>query len=93
MRAITFAKRNIKEMTRDPISYIFLIVFPIIMLFVMSAINNGIPSEAQVDTFKIENLSVGVCVFGLSFDMLFAALQISTDRSTAFLIYYFPSQY
>ena len=85
MRAITFAQRNIKEMLRDPISYIFLLAFPIIMLFVMSAINNGIPTEAQVDTFKIENLAVGVCVFGLSFDMLFAALQISTDRSTAFL--------
>jgi len=85
MRSIIFAKRNIKEIIRDPISYIFLFAFPIVMLFIMSAINAGIPESARVDTFKIENLSVGICVFSFSFDMLFAALQISSDRGTAFL--------
>lgn len=85
MRPLIFAKRNIKEIIRDPISYVFLLAFPIVMLFVMSAINSGLPPEAQVDTFKIENLSVGICVFGFTFDMLFAALHVSADRSTAFL--------
>lgn len=85
MRSLIFAKRNIKEIIRDPISYIFLLAFPIIMLIIMSIINKSIPAEAQVSTFKIENLSVGICVFGFTFDMLFAALHISADRDTAFL--------
>ena len=85
MRSIIFAKRNVKEIVRDPISYIFLLAFPIIMLFVMSIINSSIPAEAQVPAFKIENLSVGICVFSFTFDMLFAALHISADRDTAFL--------
>ena len=85
MRSVIFAKRNIKEIVRDPISYIFLLAFPIIMLFVMSIINSSIPAEAQVNTFKIENLAVGICIFGFTFDMLFAALHISADRNTAFL--------
>ncbi len=85
MRSFIFAKRNIKEIIRDPISYIFLLAFPIIMLIIMSIINKSIPTEAQVTTFKIENLSVGVCIFGFTFDMLFAALHISADRDTAFI--------
>lgn len=85
MRPLIFAKRNIKEIIRDPISYIFLLAFPVIMLILMSIINNSIPAEAQVTTFRIENLSVGVCIFGFTFDMLFAALLISADRDTAFL--------
>lgn len=85
MRSLIFAKRNVKEIARDPISYIFLLAFPLIMLFAMNAINSGLPEHAQVNTFKIENLSVGICVFAFSFDMLFAALQISSDRNTAFL--------
>lgn len=85
MRMLAFAKRNVREVLRDPISYIFLLAFPIIMLFVMSMINQGIPKEAQMTVYDIENLSVGICVFGFSFDMLFAALQISSDRNTAFL--------
>ena len=66
MRALIFAKRNVKEIIRDPISYVFLLAFPIIMLFIMNSINSGLPEQARVDTFKIENLSVGVCIFGFS---------------------------
>ena len=91
MKSITFSERNIKELLRDPISYIFLIIFPIAMLLVMTGINAGIPDYAQMTIYNIENLSAGICIFGFSFDMLFAALQISSDRNTSFLVRLYSS--
>ncbi len=91
MRAIVFAKRNLKELLRDPLSYIFCLGFPIVMLLVMTAINGILPSDAGMTIFSIENLTPGVAVFGLSFVMLFASLSVSKDRSGAFLIRLFSS--
>lgn len=81
-----FTKRNIKEILRDPLSYIFCIAFPLVMLIVMTLINSGIPAQAQMDVFDINNLAPGIVVFGFSFVMLFICLQISKDRSSAFLV-------
>ncbi len=85
MRIVTFSKRNIKELLRDPLSYIFCLGFPIAMLIIMTVINNSIPKEANMTIFRIDNLSHGIAVFGLSFIMLFAALLLSKDRKSAFL--------
>lgn len=91
MKALTFASRNIKEILRDPISWIFCVGFPIVMLALMSVINNSIPPEANMTVFSIENLSPGIMVFGFTFVMLFAALLVSGDRSEAFLLRVFTS--
>ena len=91
MKALTFAKRNIKELLRDPISWIFCVGFPIVMLVLMSVINESIPPEANMTIFSVENLSPGIMVFGFTFVMLFAALLVSGDRSEAFLLRVFTS--
>ena len=83
-RAFVFARRNLKELLRDPLSYIFCLGFPIVMLLIMTAINSMIPEGAQ-DIFNIDKLAPGIAVFALSFIMLFAALSISKDRAGAFL--------
>ncbi|MDD2960241.1 MAG: ABC transporter permease [Lachnospiraceae bacterium] len=85
MRSIVFCKRTIKELVRDPLSYIFCLGFPLVMLLIMTIVNNSIPEQAHMDLFQIENLAPGIAVFGLTFVMLFACLQISKDRTTAFL--------
>ena len=85
-RITAFTSRNIKEILRDPLSYIFCLGFPIVMLIIMSLVNEGIPKEAGVTVFRIDKLSGGIALFGLSFVMLFAALCVSKDRSGAFLI-------
>ena len=85
-RISAFTVRNIKEMLRDPLSYIFCLGFPIIMLVIMSLVNSGIPAEAGMTVFRIDNLCGGIAVFGLTFIMLFTALSISKDRSGAFLV-------
>lgn len=83
-RALVFARRNLKELLRDPLSYIFCLGFPIVMLLIMTAINSMIPKGAQ-DIFNIDKLAPGIAVFALSFIMLFASLSISKDRTGAFL--------
>ncbi len=84
-RKMAFASRNIKELLRDPLGYIFCIGFPLIMLVLMTIIDQSIPKES-VKTFHIENLAPGVAVFGQMFVMLFTALNISTDRGGTFLM-------
>ncbi len=91
MKALTFAKRNMKELLRDPLSWIFCVGFPIVMLVLMSVINESIPAEANMTIFSVENLSPGIMIFGFTFVMLFAALLVSGDRSEAFLLRVFTS--
>lgn len=91
MRSIEFSKRTIKEILRDPLSYIFCIGFPVVMLVIMTVVDRSIPKEAQLNIFKIDYLAPGMAAFGLTFVMLFSCLQLSKDRSTAFLIRLYAS--
>ncbi len=91
MRTLAFAKRNIKELLRDPLSYLFCLGFPVIMLILMTIINESIPAEANMTVFRIDNLCAGIAVFGLTFLMLFAALLISKDRTSSFLMRLYAS--
>lgn len=91
MKSVVFGKRTFTEIVRDPLSYIFCLGFPLIMLILMSIINQSIPQEAGTVVFQIQNLAPGIAVFGLTFVMLFTCLQVSKDRSTAFLIRLYAS--
>ncbi len=90
-RTMNFAKRNILEMSRDVLSYIFCIAFPIVMLVIMSVVNSSIPKEAGMTLFRIDNLAGGIAIFGLTFIMLFTAISVAKDRSGSFLIRMFAS--
>lgn len=81
MRMLTFAKRNFKEIIRDPLNLCFLFGFPIVLLLLLSAIQANIP----VDMFKIEHLAPGIAVFGLAFMTLFSATLIAKDRQSNFM--------
>lgn len=91
MRITAFAKRNIKELLRDPLSYVFCLGFPVVMLLLMTVINKSIPAQANMTVFRIDNLCAGITVFGLTFLMLFAALLTSKDRTSSFLTRLFAS--
>ena len=47
MRMFLFAKRNIKEILRDPINLFFSLGFPLVLLALLSIINYAIPPEAK----------------------------------------------
>lgn len=84
-RTMAFAKRNLIEVYRDPLSWIFCIAFPIVMLIIMSIVNSAIPKEAGNTLFRIDNLAGGIAIFGQMFVMLFTAIAVAKDRNGAFL--------
>ena len=81
MRMMTFAKRCPKEILRDPINLCFGLGFPLVLLFLLSALQSNIP----VPLFEIDTLTPGITVFGLSFMTLFSATLVAKDRESAFL--------
>lgn len=85
MRIVAFASRTRKELLRDPLSYVFCLGFPLVMLFIMNLVDRSLPKEAHFDLFQIQKIGPGICVFGLTFVMLFTAMQVTKDRSTALL--------
>ena len=80
MRMLNFAKRNFKELIRDPLSLVFQIALPLFLLFIFQQIN--IPGES----YRLENFTPGIILFGFSFITLFSATLISKDRSSSLLI-------
>ena len=81
MRMLTFGKRCAKEILRDPLNLFFGLGFPIVLLILLSAIQDNIP----VRLFEIESLTPGITVFGLSFMTLFSATLVARDRESALL--------
>lgn len=81
MRMMIFAKRCAREILRDPINLFFGLGFPLILLILLSAMQENIP----VSMFEIDTLTPGISVFGLSFLTLFSATLIAKDRESALL--------
>ena len=81
MKMLTFAKRCAKEILRDPLNLAFGLGFPLVLLFLLSALQANIP----VHLFEIDTLTPGITVFGLSFMTLFSATLIARDRESALL--------
>ena len=80
MRTLNFAKRNFKEIIRDPLSIIFSVLLPLFLLFIFKQIN--IPNES----YELHNFTPGIVVFGFSFKTIFTAMLVSKDRTSSLLI-------
>ena len=80
MRMINFAKRNFKELIRDPLSLIFEILLPLFLLFIFQQF------DIPADNYKLENFTPSIILFGFSFITLFTATLIAKDRTSSFLI-------
>ncbi len=81
MKTLTFASRTAREILRDPLTVLFGLGFPLVLLGLLTAIQKNVP----VPLFALERLTPGVAVFGLAFLTLFAATLIARDRSGSFL--------
>ena len=80
MRTLNFAKRNFKEIIRDPLSIIFAVLLPLFLLWIFQQFN--IPSE----NYQLKNFTPGIIVFGFSFITMFTAMLVSKDRTTSLLV-------
>ena len=63
MKMLSFSGRNAKEILRDPLTLLFGLGFPIILLLLLTALQANIP----IPMFEIGHLTPGIVVFG---DML-----------------------
>ncbi len=79
-RTLLFAGRTAKEILRDPLSFVFCLGVPVLMLVVMYAL-----FSPTAPIFALGHLTPGIAVFSNAFIMLYMALLVSRDRSTAFL--------
>ena len=79
---LSLVKRNLLEIVRDPLSLVFCVCFPLVMLVLMQVIMGQF--EATPPNFEISNYSIGMCVFGYTFVALFVANLIAGDKNTEF---------
>lgn len=91
MNILLFSTRNMKEILRDPINLFFGLGFPLVLLALLSIINDSIPAEANNPMFEIQNLAPGLAMFGTAFMALFAGMVLAKDRTSSFLMRLFTS--
>ena len=84
-RILALSGRTVTELCRDPLSWIFALAFPLLMLALFWIINSRIPPEAGMTQFLPGNIGPGILVFAQNFLTLFVALLVSGDRDNAFL--------
>lgn len=82
-KTVNFFKRNLKEVLRDPIIYIFCLGFPLVMLILFQVIGSFIPETPPM--FMLNGLLPAIIMFSFSFVMLTMSLLVSKDRETFFL--------
>lgn len=88
-RGLIFAGRNVKEMTRDPVIYIFCVAFPVAMLVLFVIVNKFTGGHTPV--FEFTSLLPGVLTFSYSFLMLTVCLLVSKDKTSSLLKRLFTS--
>lgn len=82
-KILNFSKRNLKEILRDPIIYIFCLIFPLIMLILFQIINKY--TGGNTPMFELSSLLPAIIMFSYTFVMLTMALIVSKDTQTFFL--------
>ncbi len=90
MRYLAFSSRNRKEILRDPLSMVFGVGFPVVLILLISIMQQSMVGM-PVDIFGIDSFAPGMAVFGLSFIPLFLGMLIANDRDSAFLMRLFAS--
>ena len=80
VRILTLTGRNIKEILRDPLSFVFTLGLPLVLEVLFYFVFHNMTAQ-----FEMKYLAPGIVVFSQSFLALFVGILISTDRNTSFL--------
>jgi ABC-2 type transport system permease protein len=80
MRSIELAKRNLKEMWRDPMTLGVTIALPVGLLLVLQALESD-----DAPQLSATSLAPGVTLFGFVMMMFMSAMILSKDRDSALL--------
>ena len=82
-RTLNFFNRNLKEISRELLMYVFCIGFPVVMLAIFQIINGY--TDGNTPMFNLTALLPAIIMFSYTFVMLTMALIVSKDRQTFFL--------
>ena len=88
-RTRIFARRCLKETLRDPLSYVFCVGFPVVMLIIFRLLAHY--TNGQASWFELPYLTPGIIVFSYTFVMLYTAILVAKDKSSSFLVRLFAS--
>ena len=88
-RTFAFVRRNLLEMLRDPLIYIFCLGFPVVMIVLFQVINRY--TNGATPMFDAVSLVPAMMCFSFTFVMLLVSLLVSKDRTTAFLVRLYTS--
>lgn len=67
MKYIYFARRNSKEILRDPLSLILGVLLPVFLILLFSTISKSAP----IEIFKPVSIVPGITIFGFTFITMF----------------------
>lgn len=81
MKSIYFAKRNFKEILRDPLSLTLGVLLPVFFILLFSTMSKNVP----IDVFKPVSIVPGITIFGFTFTTMFLGLLIAKDKRSSFL--------
>lgn len=84
MKLKALVKRNLLQTLLDPLSLIFCLGFPIVMLVLLQTIFASM--EFVPPNFEIQNYAIGICVFGYTFTMMFTAMNVAEDKNSQFIM-------
>lgn len=86
-RSLVFAQRNLKEIIRDPLSLIFIFIFPIALLVLFFCFvfgKNEVAILKQMPMFAPNKIVPAIVYFGFTFLTLFVGMLVSKDRASSF---------
>lgn len=90
MRMLAFAERNVKEIVRDPLSVIFGVGFPVVLLLMIHLLKSSL-AAVPGELFPMQTFAPGMAMFGLSFLSLFLGMLVAGDRESSFLMRIYAS--
>lgn len=77
---LTLTRRDLKEVSRDPLSLVFMMALPLVMEVFFYFLFHKLTAQ-----FEMKYLAPGIVVFSEAFLTLFTGLLIAVDRNSAFL--------
>lgn len=84
MKVAALSKRTFKEIIRDPLSLVFGIGLPLVMMVLFYALNNQF--DDMPDIFSVNEMALSMSYFGLTFLTLFLGMLVSGDRDKSFIV-------
>ena len=89
-----FAKRTYKEILRDPVSLIFGMAFPLVLMVILQMICKSLSNSGTdiLECYEIDKLMIGISVYCFSFTSFYAGIRVSKDKNEGYIQRFYSSR-